>query len=295
MQFLICLLLLLIFSACKNKKEAETNVIQTIENENISEKGIINEEFLDSWFNAFNTPPSHYDHTHNINIKLCRLKFYKWGGYIFIPDFEGDSPYIEGSYQIINNKILLKYINIPYYEYPEEPQYYKFDDILKEDWELEYTSIDNSIFYTEGLVGKGIIFGREKSRPKAGDIIITKEYAIVAVERTEMSLPCDAIVRIGPGINYQNCIFELYDHALRINPTEDNKPDYETILNTGYLKKGYTIILLGHSVNTDTIDGLTGYWYYCWIIIWVDMGGKIIEPKTTENNGWIFGPSIGLK
>lgn len=265
MQFPIGLVLLLVFSTCNNKKEAEKNITQTVEDEN----QIINTEFLNSSFYTLNIRSEiSYD------IKAWMLKFFSNGEYNFRPPLGGDI------------RLLLKYIEMPYGEYAE----YKFDNILKEDWELEYTKINNSLYYSEGLVGKGIIFGREKSSPKVGDIIKTNEYDIVSVQRDHLRLQSDVIVRIGPGINFQHCIFEWYDY-------DENNYDRGPIgtSTAEYVRKNNIAILIGHSINTDTIDGLTGYWYYCWIPIYPDMGGKIIEPKVENNSGWIFGPSMGLK
>jgi len=292
-QFLICILLLLVFSACKNKKETEKNVTQTNATQNIEnededededEKKVINNDFLDKFLGSDFYPRNIHPDEISYNIEPFIMEFYQNGTYHFRPTIGGDPPYVKGNFQIINNKVLLKYISIPYYENPQHPQYYKFEDILKEDWELEYTTINDSLYYSEGLIGKGIVFGREKSRPKAGSIIKTNEFDIVIVEGDWLRLKSDVIVRIGPGSNYQHCTFEFYDHG-----NDDDEITGTSI--TEYCRKEQTIILIGRSINTDTIDYLTGYWYYCWIPVYPDTGGKIIKPKMLNvNNGWIFEP-----
>jgi hypothetical protein len=195
------------------------------------------------------------------------------------PLLEGDPPCIEGKFYIIGNKILLKYNNVSY-----ESTYYIFDAIFKEDWELEYTIINDSLYFSEGLIGKGIIFGRNDSKPKDGEIRIINGNEII-IQRNEggIRLKSDVKVRIGPGVNFQYCIFELY--------SEDAW--YVVTSTVDYLPEGYWVDKIGHSKNIDTDDGLTGYWYYCFIPVYPDAGGKIIKPsEVIKNSGWIFGPLI---
>jgi len=284
MQFSVCLVLLLVFSTCNKKKETVNNIDQAVEDDSFSESQIISREFLRSDFYTLNL----YNEA-NYNIDKWGLSFFSDNTYQIRPLVEGDPPYIEGSYQVNDDKVLLKYIGIPYYEYPEYPKNYKFDNILKEDWELEYTTISNSLYFSEGLVGKGIIFAREKSKPKANEIRTVNGHDIIIEQENEegFRLTSNARVRIGPGKNFQHCFFELFEY----DEFEENKPP----LITEYLKEGTRVYILGHSKNIDTIDGLTGYWYYCWIPVYPDTGGRIIKPKVENNNGWIFGPLIGLK
>ena len=286
------IVLIAIFSlstvSCKNKKEAEMNVIKTNENitqtnedENISENGIINREFLRSDFYTLNL----YNEA-NYNIDKLGLNFYNDNTYEIRPLAGGDPPYIKGSYQINDNKVLLKYTGIPYYEDAEYKQYYKFDSILKEDWELEYTSINNSLYFSEGLTGKGIIFARGKSKPKDNEIRTINGHDIIIGQRNEEGyrLTSNAKGRIGPGVNFQHCVFKWHDEM--------------GTKTTEYVEEGDKIYIIGHSKNIDTINGQTGYWYYCNIPSYFDRDVEIIEPKTVKNdnnNVWIFGPLIDLK
>jgi hypothetical protein len=238
-------------------------------------------EFLDSRFYTLNVKGER-----KYNIKIYELRFWNDTYNFYLLPGGGDPPFVEGSYQILDNKILLKYMVVT-----GESDYYVFDDIFKEDWELEYTVINDSLYYSEGLTGKGIIFGRDKSKPKNGEIRIVNEQEIIIQrndneEENRIKLTSDVIVRTGPGSNFQRCTFEWYDQEYW----------YAVTSITGFLRTDTPVYILGHSRNTDTDNGLTGYWYYCWIPVYPDWGGKISEPsETINNNAWIFGPSIGLR
>ena len=278
LPFLLCILLLLVFSTCKNKKEAEKNIPKTSENKVINDEqqqsvSSFNREFLNYNFYTLNL----YNEV-NYNINKWRLTFLSDNRYEFRPLVEDNFYKIEGSYQIIDNKVLLKYIGMPYGEYDK----YKFDSILKENWELKYTTISNSLYFSEGLIGKGIIFAREKYRENPIETRTVNGHDLIMVQGNEEGyiLTSNVVVRMGPGINFQHCIFEW------INNYES---DHASTSTTDYLEEGKRIYIIGHSKNTDTINGVTGYWYYCHINIYFDSGGKIIEPKTVKNNNcWIF-------
>jgi hypothetical protein len=262
-------------ASCKNKKEAETNVIQTNEEKNISGNQIINREFLRSDFFTLNL----YNEV-NYNINKWGLTFFSDDTYEIRPMTAGDPPVIKGNYQIKDDKVLLKYIDMPDGELAE----YKFDSILKEDWELKYVSINNSLYFSEGLTGKGIIFAREKSKPKDNEIRTIDGHDVIIVQKNEdgYRLTANAKGRIGPGVNFQHCVFKWSD-------------EWGT-KTTEYVEEGDKIYIIGHSRNIDTINGLTGYWYYCNIPSYFDRDVEIIEPKTVkDNNVWIFGPLIDLK
>ena len=233
------------------------------------------EGFFDSSFYTLN-----FWGERDYNIKTWILIFYK-DRYIFRPTEEGDPPYIEGSYEIIDNKIILNYIGIPYGSYE-----HLFDNILMENWVLEYTAINDSIYFTEGLIGKNIIFARNDSKPQDGESRTINGYEILIKKIDHLRINSNVEVRIGPGEQYQICTFEWRG--------EEGWDKMNSV--TDYLIEEAVIYTIGHSKNRDTFNGLTGFWYYCWIPVWKDLGGKIIKPLEVKNNsGWIFGPLIGLK
>jgi hypothetical protein len=235
------------------------------------------EDFLESYFYTLN-----FWGERNYTIGKWTLNFYGNNIYKFRPPVAGDPPEIQGSYQIYDNKVMLKYKGLTY-----ESDYYVFDDILKEDWELEYTVINDSLYYSEGLIGKGIIFGRERSQPKDGEIRTVNGHEIVIQRNDDVRLrpKSDVTVRIGPGTNFQHCVFQWYGEEW-----------YVVTSTTEFLREGTPIEIIGHSKNMDTVNGLTDYWYYCWIIVYPDWGGGIIEPSGMKNNSaWFFGPDIGLR
>ena len=212
------------------------------------------------------------------------LTFRRDNTYRFHLAVDGDQPSVEGSYQILDNKVLLKYK-----ETTHEPDYYAIEDIIKEDWELEYTVINDSLYYSEGLTGKGIIFGRNGSSPGNGEIRTVNGHEIVIQRIDRVEPKSDVTVRIGPGTNFQHCVFQWPDY--------DSEFKYLGTFTTEFFRGGWAPIeIIGHSKNTDTVNGLTGYWYYCWVPVYPDMGGEIIKPSgIIRNSAWFFGPDIGLK
>ena len=261
------------------------NIFETqIDNKNQMNGTSFNRDFLRSNFLTLN-----FYNEAEYEIKKWYLNFLR-DFYEFKPPIEGDPPVIRGTYEIIDNKVILKYKDEPYgYEFDD----YKFDDILREDWELEYIFIDNSLHFFDGLTGKGIIFGRIDSEPREGDVRIINGHEII-MQRDDIRANSNVTVRIGPGINYQHFVFEWWDEY-------DSFENGEYVFKkenfiTEYFREGYTVYILGHSKNIDTINELTGYWYYCKFLGFKDSRFKIIEPANIiNNNGWIFGPLLGLK
>jgi len=270
----------------KNVTEIITN--KTTETKTIFEEQLnnskINRDFLRSDFMTLN-----FWGEADYNINKWYLQFFR-DFYQFRPPVEGDPPVIRGNYEIIDNKVILKYTDEPYgYELSD----YKFDDILREDWELEYIIIENSLHFFDGLTGKGIVFGRLDSEPKKGDLRIINGHEII-MQKDEIRASSDVTVRIGPGINYQHFIFEWRDEYDSFE--EDEYILKKEIFITEYFRERYPVYIIGHSKNIDTVDGLTGYWYYCRFIGFRDSGFEIIEPANIiDNSGWIFGPLLGLK
>ena len=196
----------------------------------------------------------------------CLLRFDS-DRYYFVPSGPPFEPWVEGHYSVIENKVVLV---------PEGIAYDFVDEILKETWELYYTIIENSVHYTEGLIGKGIIFGRDKSRVKNGEIKNVNGHEIV-IERYDewFKVNSNVKVRTGPGINYEYYIFELYA----------GHPEMD------YLPEGNSIVIIGRTNYLDTQNGLTGYWYYCTIVAGFEEF-NIVKPKKGNYGYWIFGPSI---
>jgi len=239
-------------------------------------------EYLEARLTSFYTLNLHDEREYNM--KVWGL-FFQNDKYYFFGLTGGDPPCIEGSYQVVGNKVLLKYIGV---QWDFEPSY-GFDDILKEDWELEYIVINDSLYYSEGLTGKGIIFGRKEPMPNDGEIRIVNGNEIVIQRIGRIETKSDVTVRIGPSENFQHCTFEYYQEEI-----SDDRGFLATSV-VEFLREDFPVFIIGHSKNTDTVNGLTGYWYYCQIPCWPDIGYKIIEPKVRDNSAWIFGPLLDIK
>lgn len=142
---------------------------------------------------------------------------------------------------------------------------------IKEEWELKYIEIEDNLYYTKGLNGKGIIFYDINSWPNEGEVRIVDGIEIITMKQGYYKPRENARVRNGPGVQYEIFIIDGNDY-----------------LPAG---KGMDMFILGHSKNVDTQNGLTGYWYYGQMVLFFDTDVK--NPNGGDSPfGWIFGPLL---
>jgi hypothetical protein len=294
--------LLLIISCSKNENKGKTNNIEnavTVTDNIVTETNIYSE-----WEKITNK----YDKTEDPNmdnrtlsegdtylIKFIENRFwsldtveeadYGWlvglglrfnhpekDNYAIIPNGPPFEPWLYGDYHLENEKIVL---------YPTSISVYgkEMDEIFRDKLELERITIDNSLYYTEGLTGKNIIFGASGSRPRKGDIRYVNGHKIILDDNRECKLNSNARIRKGPGINYEFYPLKVFNENQMPHLARD------TVIDMPYLLQGRSVKILGHTEFQETHDNLTGYWYYCQI--WYSP-----YEEEAPNYGWIFGPLI---
>jgi len=150
------------------------------------------------------------------------------------------------------------------------------DRIFRQQIELKPISINNSLIYNQGLMGNNIIFGasniNNEFRPQQGSLRNVDGIIVITEENRFGKLNSNARVRKGPSINYENYNFILGD-------IEENLP---------YFPIGRTIEIIGRSETQETIQNLTGYWYYCNLYYYG-------YNESGTSSGWIFGPLIDIE
>jgi hypothetical protein len=302
----IQLLLFLITSCSKNDNKDKTNNIENTvtvtDNEDIIENNIVTENNIYSEWEKVNNK---YDITEDPNmdnrtlseeeillIKIIENSFaslhsvgeadYGWivglglrfnfpekNNYAIIPGGPPFQPWLIGEFRIENEKIVL---------YPTSISVYgkEMDEIFKDKLELERITIDNSLYYTEGLTGKNIVFGAGGSGPSKGDIRYVNGHKIILDDHRECKLNSNARIRKGPGINYEFYSLKVFNEK------------WDMVIDTTYFLQGRSIYILGHTEFQETHDNLTGYWYYCQI--WYSP-----YEEEAPSYGWIFGPLIDIE
>ncbi|MCL2801677.1 MAG: hypothetical protein FWD28_07975 [Treponema sp.] len=284
MYMIIFILLFVLIISC-NKKNANdvTNDVEGIENiiELLSENDIFDNNFMGNYFWSLdNVGEADYN--------------WHWGFYIHFNIFEGNyygvipngppfEPWVIGNYSFDNDKIILNPTKVETYGR-------EIDRLFTERLELERVTIENSLFFTEGLMGNGFIFGAGKAifgtsdnnggfRPKKGDIRYVNGHLLIMDDFKESELISNANIRKGPGTNYDNYELKVFKE------TTLRGDDIFEIRNS--LPQGRFVRIIGHTEFEETHNNLTGYWYYCRIMSY--MNEEIV------NFGWIFGPLLEIE
>jgi len=254
------------------------NITELNNSESLSENDKFDRKFMDYYFWSLDiVEEADYNWHRGFYI---HFDFSKENNYGVIPNGPPFDPWVIGNYYLEDDKIVLNPTTIETYGK-------EIDELFTKRLELERVTIKNSLFFTEGLMGNGYIFGAGKAifgtsnndggfRPKKGDIRYVNEHKLIIDDYKESKLISNATIRKGPGINYDYYELKVYIE----NPRGD---DIFEIRN--HLPRGRSVCIIGHTEFEETHNNLTGYWYYCRIMPYA-MNEEIV------NFGWIFGPLL---
>jgi len=264
----------------------DINIIDIINIENneqlLSEGEIVFGKFFENYFWSLDIV-NEADYNWRFGL-FIRFDYPKNNEYVIIPNGSPFDPWVYGNYHIEEENIILTPTRID--SYGREI----IDEIFKEKLELERIIIDNSLFFIEGLIGKGIIFGAglrifgpndndKEFRPKKGDIRYVNGHKLIIDDYRESKLISDAYIRKGPGMNYEYYNVRIY------NAGQISHLQWDTVIDMSYLPQGRSIKILGHTEFQETHNNLTGYWYYC-------QTNFSYYEESMPAFVWIFGPSL---
>jgi len=266
-----------VFMGCKKEKpqnDANVNYDDNVsqDNNDINDNNFDDDTPQNIDFNSdIDLDPFWYNNENNTNYignGYCLSLDYTQKKYYFITNDFDDIPVVAGNFEVKNDIIYLypKSYNTKYINEIENERYERFLQILpniKRNLKFKQVTKDNSIHYTRGIqdLRYNLSFAETKSGPEADSIIKIDGIDMVRIEQQHRRLIENARIRKGPGTQYENYIFE----------------------GKNYVEAGRDMIIEGRSVNMETNNNLTGYWYYGWVT-------HADKPGWDQIWCWVFGP-----